>query len=313
MTDFNMTTINLVLANLTRSFFGRNGLSPKFLLKTLFRYRSKFKNYFIVLIKVNQKKYPININLKGDGKRIVNNKGQIISLVYNIDYDDKSDIINLEKMGYPIKLFSAIENGETIVIFYDKEYNFLQVKEKVVVDVGANIADSSIYFACEGALPYVIALEPHPKNYETAKRNIELNGLNQKISLLNAGCGSTDDTVLIDPDYAGLCKPLIKSTTGTTIELITLQSLVDRFKIESAILKLDCEGCEYDIILKTPENILKKFSQIQIEYHYGYMNLYKRLKEVGFDISVTRPCYRENRFAKDKDMYMGWLYATYPK
>ena len=36
------------------------------------------------------------------------------------------------------------------------------------------------------------------------------------------------------------------------------------------------------------------------------MNLYKRLKEVGFDISVTRPCYRENRFAKDKDMYMGW-------
>ncbi len=306
-----MTTVDLLLANLTRSLFGRNGLSLKFLLKTLIRYRSKFKNYITVLIKVNQKKYPISIKLKGDGKRIVNNKGQIISLVYNIDYDDKSDIINLEKMGYPIKLFSAIENGEAIVIFYDKEYDFLQVKEKVVVDVGANIADSSIYFACEGATS-VIALEPHPKNYETAKRNIELNSLNHKITLLNAGCGSTNEAIQIDSDYAGLCKPLIKSSTGTTIELITLHSLVDRFNIESAVLKLDCEGCEYDVILNTPENILKKFSQIQIEYHYGYMNLYERLKEIGFDISVTRPCYRENRFAKDKDMYMGWLYATYP-
>ena len=61
MTNSNMTIINLLLANLTRSLFGRNGLSLKFLLKTLIRYRSIFKNYFTVLIKVNQKKYPISI------------------------------------------------------------------------------------------------------------------------------------------------------------------------------------------------------------------------------------------------------------
>ena len=41
-------------------------------------------------------------------------------------------------------------------------------------DVGANIGDSSIYFALKGAKK-VIALEPLPANYEMAVKNIELN------------------------------------------------------------------------------------------------------------------------------------------
>jgi predicted RNA methylase len=48
-------------------------------------------------------------------------------------------------------------------------YRFLRVEGKIVIDIGVNIADSSIYFALKGA-DKVIAIEPFPRNYETAKK-----------------------------------------------------------------------------------------------------------------------------------------------
>ena len=47
------------------------------------------------------------------------------------------------------------------------------------------------------------------------------------------------------------------------------------------MLKMDCEGCEYDSILNTDDEILKKFSTIILEYHYGYQNLVEKLETTG--------------------------------
>ena len=52
---------------------------------------------------------------------------------------------------------------------------------------------------------------------------------------------------------------------------------------------MDCEGCEYETILSSADDILQKFSHIQIEYHYGYKNLKERLEDSGFNVSVTKP------------------------
>jgi hypothetical protein len=57
----------------------------------------------------------------------------------------------------------------------------------------------------------------------------------------------------------------------------------------SMILKMDCEGCEYEPILSTNESTLRKFSHIMIEYHFGYKNLEEKLEKCGFEVSVTRP------------------------
>ncbi|HDD64256.1 MAG TPA: hypothetical protein ENF53_03775 [Thermoprotei archaeon] len=46
-------------------------------------------------------------------------------------------------------------------VFYKETYRFLDVKDKVVIDVGAWVGDSSVYFALKGAKK-VIAMEPHP-------------------------------------------------------------------------------------------------------------------------------------------------------
>jgi len=48
----------------------------------------------------------------------------------------------------------------------------VDVKNKSVVDIGAFVGDTAIYFAIKGA-EKVIAIEPHPGAYEELAENIE--------------------------------------------------------------------------------------------------------------------------------------------
>jgi FkbM family methyltransferase len=45
---------------------------------------------------------------------------------------------------------------------------------------------------------------------------------------------------------------------GIRIPLLTLEQIIRENQIEpGAFLKMDCEGCEYDVILSTPSDVLK--------------------------------------------------------
>jgi tRNA G37 N-methylase Trm5 len=68
----------------------------------------------------------------------------------------------------------------TFEVFDHGEYNALNANGKTVVDVGAYIGDSSIYFALKGA-KRVIAIEPCPKAFKEMLDNIRLNNLEDVI------------------------------------------------------------------------------------------------------------------------------------
>ena len=58
--------------------------------------------------------------------------------------------------------------------------------------------------------------------------------------------------------------------------VITLKNIIPD-NDENLVLKMDCEGSEYRIILNTDKKILRKFTQIIMEYHFGYQNLKLKL------------------------------------
>ena len=71
------------------------------------------------------------------------------------------------------------------------------------------------------------------------------------------------------------------------------------------LLKIDCEGCEYEILLKSPRSILKKIDTIVLEQHItSYTKKYKEesitdhLKSIGFSIEILKQIYykKEGRF-----------------
>lgn len=158
-------------------------------------------------------------------------------------------------------IFTAIE------VFNEKIYYFNEIKDKSVVDVGAGIGDSAIYFAKEGAKK-VIALEPLPSVYNEAKDNIALNNLKEKIILLNAALGVTKGKIKVPRNY-NIYKSFNYRANGfgdTLIDVVTLNDVLKCID-QPYLLKMDCEGCEYDIITKDYENV-RKFDNIIFEFHY---------------------------------------------
>jgi FkbM family methyltransferase len=211
-----------------------------------------------------------------------------------------------------VELYQATSEGEIIDIFFNKIYEFLPVQGNIVVDIGANIGDSCIYFALRGASK-VIAIEPFPRNYDAAKNNIEINGLTDKISLKLSGCTSKAGFVNIDPLHmSDHSSRLVDFGQGVKIPLVTLQDILDENKIsEKIVLKMDCEGCEYDTILFSGDDTLRSFSHIQIEYHNGYRNLKEKLENYGFNVSVTKPVLVKSTINdRRRTFYVGQLYAT---
>ena len=256
---------------------------------------------------INHRKESIVVNeldmeLNNRRNTIPNNKTELRAHTTGWDYDLKLDKIILPESG--LQFYNGISNGDLFNIFYEKDYNFLPVKDRVVIDIGANIADSSIYFAMRGAKK-VIALEPFPKNFEVAQKNITLNGFTDKIELLNAGCcGGQSKDMVLDASANGVGCQSMQSSLGSNIHFYTLRELISKYNIDSpAVLKIDCEGCEYDIILSNDKTMLDKFSHIQVEYHHGFRDLEKHLVDANFVVSHTNPKY-------ENGMEIGWIYAT---
>ena len=243
---------------------------------------------------------------------------EIKSEGHNINLNEKENIIEVREFKRNIKFyFDDVKQAINTVglikeNFVDEQYKNLDVKGKDVVDVGANIGDSAIYFALKGA-KHVYAFEPYPYSYNIAKKNIKLNNLEGKITLLNEGCGK-DGFVKIKLDYENFGGTDLKNfKSGKVIKIVNLDEIVKNFNPKPAILKVDCEGCEYDLISNATINALKAFDQIIIEYHYGYKNLVRVLEEAGFKIKYSWPKISNNTQAEDSNTnirYFGLIWAN---
>jgi FkbM family methyltransferase len=193
-------------------------------------------------------------------------------------------------------------------IFCKEDYAFLPIENKVVFDIGANVCDSSLYFITKNP-EKIIAVEPFIQNIQIAKKNILANNLNGKIILELAALSVEDGSTKIDENYQHLRNDnnfnnlnvigLFKE--GTTISTYSMKTLLSKYDVNEAVLKLDCEGCEYDTIFNSDKETLRKFSHIIMEYHNGYLKLEEQLKKYGFHVKT--------KFVKREDK-RGFLYAT---
>lgn len=286
-------------------------------------YCRTYVNFLGVIMQVLRNDYPIEAILR-NGTHITLYNHEQASFVTDskrlkgVDYDITNDIITISSLPYitdkrtTVKLHGCMKNGEVFTIFFNNIYKNLPVKGKTVIDVGANIGDSSIYFALRGA-DKVIGLEPFPKNYETAEKNVVLNNLSNKITILLSGCASKPGCVTVDPDYESSTASYLADglKNGTNVPLLTLENLLDKNNIRpgEAILKMDCEGCEYDTILSSTDSVLRQFSHMQIEYHYGYRTLKNRLEKSGFNVSIIRRPIFQLHPDNNKKMYIGDIFA----
>ncbi|MBV8281893.1 MAG: FkbM family methyltransferase [Candidatus Eremiobacteraeota bacterium] len=163
--------------------------------------------------------------------------------------------------------------------------------ERTVLDVGANLGDTSVYYARKGAR--VIAYEPSKELCDLAVRNAALNGLDIEVHQLGIGCddcmlemaigprGATQCSMTVFPDTQVPDEPILSERAA--IHVVPLADVLARIG-PVFFLKMDCEGCEYPALLSLSTGQLRTIEHVFMEYHGSPDPLRRKLEESGFTV-----------------------------
>jgi len=217
-------------------------------------FKTAYKNYIGVMWNFWRGEKKIKVILQNGNSNYVShylifNYAKLIANknIHIYDLPSDGDSIKFIYNGKTICLTLEDATGDIGGVFAQEDYAFLDVKTEIVIDIGANIGDSTIYFAVNNA-KNVIALEPFPYSYNIALKNIKNNDMENKIILLNAGYGK-DGTAKVNPEFENSPGSDLKSfDNGVNIKTISLTTLLSDYHIDKAVLKMDCEGCEYNLL-----------------------------------------------------------------
>lgn len=228
-----------------------------------------------------------------------------------------NDSITFDYHGRQLKFNFGAFGFDTVfeVFAFDPYRDFLKIvspKGKQVVDIGAAFGDTAIYFLLEGA-DHVVAVEAFPSYFQLAKQNLSINGFESSSDIILSAAGGEPGSIVIDTALEDMFGAnLRKPEAGQTVPVITLADIVKRYNVVDGFLKLDTEGFEYEILLKTPKDVLRKFSDMLIEYHYGFEKLEKYLRDCGYSLHITGPThvYMPHLVGESaKNMYTGHIVA----
>lgn len=133
-----------------------------------------------------------------------------------------------------------------------------------IVDVGANVGYSVIYWAGLFRNAAIEAFEPHPEILRALRANLELNGLSERVKIFPVAAGTQNTTAMLTD--AGVCSTLTqdRSIGGYEVSVKDFFAAVGHGQID--LLKMDCEGAEYDLIADPRFADLNVISMV-LEWH----------------------------------------------
>jgi FkbM family methyltransferase len=147
----------------------------------------------------------------------------------------------------------------------------------VVIDIGANIGAFTVWIARANPKARIIAVEPDPRNLTFLSRNLFRNAVTN-VSVVPAACGGEKGEGVIYARGSGALHSLFSNDMqGSTFyplykaAIVTLEEIFDQYSVERCdLLKIDCEGSEYDILFSSSVKTLSRISKISLEYHVGF-------------------------------------------
>lgn len=180
-----------------------------------------------------------------------------------------------------------------------------------VVDIGAHVGVFALWVAAREPRARIIAVEPSPRAAPYLRRNLARSGRSDVV-VVESACGGQAGRAGLYARGPEMMNSLFAAGPRTRadpvdVSVITLDDLFERYDVRScALLKLDCEGAEYGIILGARAETLARIRSIAMEYHRGIgdhvpEDLSRRLAACGFSVRLVPSA---------TDPVHGYLYAV---
>jgi len=156
----------------------------------------------------------------------------------------------------------------------------------LIIDIGANIGDSSIAIFSRNSKSFILGVEPDNMFYKECVNNVFRNGLKERFLGVNKFISTTKAKFSIEKSYT--------NSTGTIStendesgevnsisfsELLELIPLEKRKKID--IVKIDTDGFDWDII----NSFLQNYHEVKIKSRFVFFEMQTYLNNYGVNHS----------------------------
>ena len=148
----------------------------------------------------------------------------------------------------------------------------------IVIDIGANAGFFDIMLLSKVRDATIYAYEPIPANVQTLEQTIQENPqLEQRVLIFQmAVTGKPLDKLELYAEAEEKSQVVASVFSGfhennvnkITVPCLTLTDIIKKNKLETVdLLKVDCEGSEYDIIYHTDPDLIRRIRKLVIEVH----------------------------------------------
>jgi len=155
--------------------------------------------------------------------------------------------------------------GQYKAIFEQQIYRFESRKEApLIVDGGANVGLSVLYFKRSFPKSRIIAFEADPDIFQVLSKNCAAFQL-ENVELIPKALWTEETIVKFDRDGADAGRILAQTNSLDAVDVCACR-LRDYLDQEVDLLKLDLEGAELDVLVDC-EDVLANVQKIVVEYH----------------------------------------------
>jgi FkbM family methyltransferase len=206
----------------------------------------------------------------------------------------RSDVqysVRLPGYAYPVTIRGGRSTDAWAIyeLLVSGEYDFLGDlgAPEFIIDGGANIGIASLYFLNRYPSARIVAIEPHPGNFEVCAKNLA--PYDKRVRLIQGAIWKESGRLVLDETTHEEWTTRVQSGSADqsgSVEAFTLRSLIAYCNGKVDLLKLDVEGSEKELFGPGAEEWLPAIRNIVIELHGGDCSerFFSALTEYKYDL-----------------------------
>lgn len=151
-----------------------------------------------------------------------------------------------------------------------------------VLDIGAHIGTFSTLVARLIPRAHIFSFEPSPTRAAYLRRNLEMNELASRVTVSQVAVGGTAGPRQLT---GSVVVNGVTTNEGETVEMVTLDAIMSELQGPVDLVKIDCEGSEYEIFESASDDSVARIERLLLEYHQAsrgeVADLFSRLERAG--------------------------------